>query len=89
MTSAAGSPALGEPAARELLDVLTRPDADRAALIGRLHLREDAAWLAEVLVEIEADPDDIIGVHDVAPSDPGLTLALCLQPWVSREAGVR
>jgi hypothetical protein len=41
--------ALGVPAARELLDVLARSDVDRAALIGRLHLREDAAWLAEVL----------------------------------------
>lgn len=30
--------ALGEPAARELLQVLERPDADRAALIGRLHV---------------------------------------------------
>jgi hypothetical protein len=34
--------ALGEPAARELLDVLERSDTDRAALIGRLHLRKDA-----------------------------------------------
>jgi hypothetical protein len=44
-----------EPAARELLDVLTRSDADRAALIGRLHLREDAAWLAALLIDIEED----------------------------------
>ncbi len=51
--------ALGEPAARELLDVLTRSDADRAALIGRLHVREEAAWLTELLIEIESDPDDL------------------------------
>ncbi|MDP9330002.1 MAG: hypothetical protein M3P11_05090 [Actinomycetota bacterium] len=51
--------ALGEPAARELLDVLTRSDVDRAALIGRLHQRVDARWLAEVLMELESDPDDI------------------------------
>ncbi len=51
--------ALGGPAARELLDVLTRSDADRAALIGRLHQREDAAWFAELLIEIESDPEDI------------------------------
>jgi hypothetical protein len=38
--------ALGEPAARELLEVLERSDADRAALIARLHARDDAAWLA-------------------------------------------
>jgi hypothetical protein len=51
--------ALGEPAARELLDVLTRSDADRAALIGQLHARADAAWLADLLIEMESDPDDI------------------------------
>jgi hypothetical protein len=55
--------ALGEPAARELLDVLTRSDADRAALIGRLHLREDASWLTELLIDIESDPDDITRVE--------------------------
>ena len=42
--------ALSEPAARELLEVLERSDADRAALIGRLHVRDDAAWLAELLM---------------------------------------
>jgi hypothetical protein len=36
-------------AAGELLDVLEQLDADRAALIGRLHLRDNAAWLAELL----------------------------------------
>jgi hypothetical protein len=51
--------AIGEPSARELLDVLTRSDADRAAPIGRLHHREDRAWLAELLIEIESEPDDI------------------------------
>ena len=51
--------ALGEPAARELLDVLTRDDTDRAALIGRLHKRHDTTWLAELLMDIESDPDDI------------------------------
>jgi hypothetical protein len=35
--------ALGEPASRELLEVLTCFDADRAALIGRLSLGHDAA----------------------------------------------
>ncbi len=51
--------ALGELASRELLDVLTRLDADRAALIGRLHQRDDTAWLAELLMDIESDPDGI------------------------------
>lgn len=34
-------------------------DADRAALIGGLHQREDAGWLAELLRDIEADPEGI------------------------------
>jgi hypothetical protein len=51
--------ALGEPAARELLEVLERSDADRAALIGRLYVREDAAWLAELLIDLEDDVGEI------------------------------
>jgi hypothetical protein len=45
--------AVCEPAARELLDVLERSDADRAALIGRLYVRDDAAWLADLLIDLE------------------------------------
>jgi hypothetical protein len=51
--------ALGEPAARELLEVLERPDADRAALIGRLHVRGDAEWLAELLIDLEDERGEI------------------------------
>jgi hypothetical protein len=51
--------ALGEPGARELLDVLQRSDVDRAALIGRLHVRDDAAWLAELLMDLEDDVGEI------------------------------
>jgi len=51
--------ALGEPAARELLEVLERSDADRAALIARLHVRDDAAWLAEFLMDLEDEPGEI------------------------------
>ena len=51
--------ALGEPAARELLGVLERSDADRAALIGRLHVRDDAAWLAELLMDLEDDVGEV------------------------------
>ena len=47
--------ALGEPAARELLEILERSDADRAALIARLHVRDDAEWLAELLMDLEDD----------------------------------
>jgi hypothetical protein len=41
--------------ARELLDALWRPEADRAALIGRLAQRADGEWLAEVLTDLEVD----------------------------------
>jgi hypothetical protein len=52
--------ALGEPASRELLGVLaSRDDAGRAALIGRLYQRDGTTWLAELLMDIESDPDDI------------------------------
>jgi hypothetical protein len=40
--------ALGEAGARELLAILERSDEERAALIGRLHVRDDAAWLAKL-----------------------------------------
>lgn len=60
--------AVGEAGARELLDVLTRPDADRAALIGRLHLRADCEWLAELLVDLEA-----VGLRGEVPSWPLLS----------------
>ncbi len=58
--------ALGEPAARELLDILERPDADRAALIGRLHVRDDAAWLAELLIDLEDDVGEVARLRLVA-----------------------
>ncbi len=60
--------ALGARAARELLDVLRLPEVDRAALIGRLHQREDALWLAELLIEIESDPDEVMRLQLVEPS---------------------
>lgn len=50
---------LGEPAAREFLEVLERSDADRAALISRLHARDDARWLAELLMDLEDDVGEI------------------------------
>lgn len=51
--------ALGEPGARELLEVLERSDADRAALIGRLHARDGARWLAELLIDLEDERGEI------------------------------
>lgn len=62
--------ALGEPAARELLDVLERPDADRAAAIGRLYSRDDARWIAELLMDLEDEVGEIARlrlVDELAP----------------------
>lgn len=47
--------AVGETGARELFDVLTRSEADRAALIGRLSLRDDGEWLTELLIDLKED----------------------------------
>jgi hypothetical protein len=47
--------AIGEAGAWEHLDVLARSEADRAALIGRLSLRDDANWLAELLMDLDED----------------------------------
>jgi hypothetical protein len=43
--------------------VLERSDTGRAKLIGRLYARDDARWLAELLIEIEEDPNDLVGVR--------------------------
>jgi hypothetical protein len=45
--------ALGEPAARELLEVLERSDADRAALIARLDVRDDAWRMATAVPQVQ------------------------------------
>lgn len=53
---------MGEPACRELLDVLERSDEDRAALIGLLHASGQA--LAEIFADVETDPDDLTATAD-------------------------
>lgn len=52
--------ALGEPVARELLDAITRSDADRAALIGRLYARADGEWL---LMDLEGEEGERARLH--------------------------
>lgn len=47
--------AVGRGGAAELLDAITRAEADRAALIGRLSSRDDAQWLAKILIDLETD----------------------------------
>ncbi len=77
--------ALGEGGARELLDVLTRSEADRAALIGRLHVRDDGAWLTELLVDIEVDvrasPRLVSGLTDNGPTV--VVTAVAVERWAS------
>lgn len=52
---------LGEPAAREFLQVLERPDEERAALIGRLFARGDRERrVAELLMDLEDDVGEIV-----------------------------
>lgn len=52
--------ALGEPAAREFLGVLKMPDDERLDLIAHLYQRDDAHGIAEMLTDVEEDPDDIV-----------------------------
>ena len=54
---------LGEPACRELLE---RPEPERAALIGRLYASERGQALAEVLADVEGDPDDLTRLRLIA-----------------------
>lgn len=60
--------ALGPGEARDLLDALTRSEAERAKLIGRLNVRDDAAWLAELLIDIEVDEPVRLQVVDALRS---------------------
>lgn len=39
--------------------MLERSDADRAALVGRLRVRDNAAWLAELLMDLEDDVGEL------------------------------
>ena len=51
---------LGEPACRELLAVLEWSEPERAALIGGLYASARGQALAEVLADVETDPDDLV-----------------------------
>jgi hypothetical protein len=45
--------AIGADGRTRLLRILEAPEEDRAAVIGRLHLRDDGALLEELLIELE------------------------------------
>jgi hypothetical protein len=47
--------AVGDAGARELLNALTRPEPERAALVGRLSARQDTVRLGELLTDLEVD----------------------------------
>jgi len=57
---------LGEPACRELLAVLEWSEPERAALIGGLYARPLGQALAEVLADVETDPDDLVRLRLIA-----------------------
>jgi hypothetical protein len=63
--------AVGSDDARALLNVLTRPEVDRGALIGRLAQRGHAAWLADLLTDLEVDEvarlNLVASLQEVAP----------------------
>jgi hypothetical protein len=47
--------ALGRDGAQEFLDALTRPQDERALLIGRLSEFPSYRWLSEILIDLEVD----------------------------------
>lgn len=63
---------LGTLAVEELLEAFEKSEEDRAALIGRLYVRDEARWLAELLIEIEEDPDDLVRLNLIAALRRGL-----------------
>lgn len=63
---------LGTLAVEELLEAIEKSEEDRAALIGRLSVRDDARWLAELLIEIQEDPDDLVRLNLIAALRRGL-----------------
>lgn len=56
--------ALSEDGSRVLLEMLTRPDAERAALIGSVAQHADGEWLADLLTDFEVDEDSRLHLVD-------------------------
>jgi hypothetical protein len=54
---------LGERGCVELLAVLELPETERATLIGQLYSSERGQVLAELLTDVESDPDDVVRVR--------------------------
>ena len=51
---------LGEANARDLLGILELPEDDRTDLIAHMYLRDEGQGLANVLMDMEGDPNDLI-----------------------------
>jgi hypothetical protein len=51
---------VGRDNARTLLRILRLPDPDRLAFVARLYQRPGGDALAEVLTDVESDPDDLV-----------------------------
>lgn len=69
--------------------MLERSDADRVALIGRLHVRDDAVWLAELLMGLKDEVGEIarLRLADALRWELGLRLARRLTnaaTWTTR-----
>lgn len=48
-----------------MLGILERPDADRAGMVGRLYARDDARWLAELLMDMEDEVGEIARLRPI------------------------
>ena len=81
--------AVGLGAARELLDAITRLEAERAALIGRLASRDDGNWLADLLSDLEVGEDrrSRWRASQVAPADCPISPAATRRRGSILEAG--
>ncbi len=61
---------LDEAGRRGLLNIITMPRRDRARLIGRLHQDQETRSLAELLIDLEADPRAKSLVIETIRTDP-------------------
>jgi hypothetical protein len=81
--------AISEDGARVLLDMLTRPAAERASLIGAVAQHADGEWLAGLLTDFEVD--EVARLHLVETlraAISGVTADAGREPPVARREGV-
>ena len=81
--------AISEDGARVLLDMLTRPAAERASLIGAVAQHADGEWLASLLTDFEVD--EVARLHLVETlraATSRVTADAGHEPLVARREGV-